>query len=167
MTKWTCLLLGLIISSLHSLETWYFFSKLDRFFWVLFPPFCLITRVAKNWTLRCWVYSVYYACVVQKGVTRVHTVLHLLVKLSILLPKRCLVRHPLTGDYHPLHGNSAYGMQIIRTSLEKLEIFGRTADIIHSAWQTGMQKAYQTYIKQWTVFCVCAEQDRDPFQSKM
>ena len=60
--------------------------------------------------------------------------------------------------------DSAYGLQIIRTAPEKAEFFGKTADIL-SAWRAGTFKAYQTYIKERTVFC--AKRDEDPCRSSV
>ena len=85
-------------------------------------------------------------------------------KPPILLPKKEKPGPaPSNRELSPSAGEDcAYGLQIIRTALEKLGIFGKTADIILSAWWAGMSKAYHTYIKRWTFFY--AEQDEDPFQ---
>ena len=75
-------------------------------------------------------------------------------KPPILLPKKEKPGPaPSNRELSPSAGEDcAYGLQIIRTALEKLGIFGKTADIILSAWWAGMSKAYHTYIKRWTFF---------------
>ena len=53
-------------------------------------------------------------------------------------------------------------MQAVRMALEKSGIPRKTANIIMSAWRTGTSKSYNTYIRQWIVFCT--ERKQDPFQ---